>query len=620
MKLSTKKFFLLLASAFISLLCVTSFYKTGLGINFAIFNLLLLIILISIAVIFKRLNTSLIINSLLLFLLSIPFCLTTAAPVRVVLFLSWLYFLILTFYTLVQNNSTFEFFRYIAAPLEQVVMAFVSPFFPLVKKKYAKIPFSSTILRIVLGIVIAVPFLIVFVALLVSADLVFKEMVGDIFSTHFILDSTQITVWLVTCFWLTFGAFYYNTFKKEKFIPQEKASKKPNSFLFIESSTVLLLVETLFLVFNIIQITYLFGGENLIKSGDFTYSEYARKGFFELVLASVLALTLIAGLSKVKKVANKTQELIFKAIAVFGILELIPMTISAFYRLYMYESAYGYTRLRAYSHLFIVFLMIVFIWFLIKLLTRIKESIFLYGIELITIFALIFTGFLNIDSFISRLDIEKFEDYLSNETREKDVDLAYLHSLSDDAVPVLVEFFRDSKGELKEETAFYLKARYASMVFEDDRRDFREFNFRRNYAKSLLKENLEEIEEYSQRYENSVVQKYEENTQVEEDLYYYDEGDHCTSGVEFIYIDQEGYENYFSSIEVFKYENSRETVETDSSYNCLSLEKGKYFVAFKSYDLPWEDIEAVFVVDVEEYNDKIILISREGIYRAEYVD
>ncbi|HUM71224.1 MAG TPA: DUF4173 domain-containing protein, partial [Chloroflexota bacterium] len=66
---------------------------------------------------------------------------------------------------------------------------------------------------------------------------------------------------------------------------------------YIETITLLVAVNLLFLVFVVIQFTYLFGGVAYLQVDNFSYAEYARRGFFELLLVVILSASLILGLN-----------------------------------------------------------------------------------------------------------------------------------------------------------------------------------------------------------------------------------------------------------------------------------------------------------------------------------
>jgi hypothetical protein len=611
MKKALPKFIILLIAFILSSLSIILFYKSGLGINFPIFNLILTIVLIVVGFIFKRLNTSLILNSMLIFLISVPLSLTTAIPIRVVLFLTWLYFSFLTIQTIVQPNEKFEFWKYVTVPIEQFVMSFISPFLIIGKQKIRKLAPSTVFLRILLGTFIAIPILIVFILLLVSADLAFRNLLNNLFEISFLADVIKIVIWFVIAFWFSIGTLYYNLVKKQKYQIKEANKDKKSSRFFIESVTILVLTEVLFLAFNIIQIAYFFGGERMISSGDFTYSEYARKGFFELVAVSVLSLGLIALLFKIKKVSSNIQDMIIRIIGISGIMLLVPMTISAFYRLYMYESEYGFTRLRVYSHLFIIFLIILFAWFIVKFSTKIKEKIFLYGIELITIISLFIVGVINVDAVITQINIDK---YLNSESVKAEIDLAYLHTLSHDSVPTFIEFFNNSKGEIKQEAAFYLKAKYDMIKFETRKRDYREYNIRQEITLNLLEENIEEIKKYSQMYEEDITNEYKDSDRSISYLEF--NNSNCLGKEKIVYINKDAYQEYYNSIDIYKLDNSNYIIEEVNQYGCYNFEDGDYFIVIKGFnDFPWESARDVFLLELDkDIDDDLVLITRDNSY------
>jgi hypothetical protein len=602
MKNSVKKLLLVSSSAILSLISVIFFYKAGLGINFPLFTLFLSVVVISLGVLFKRINFSLCLNTFMLFLLSIPLFVTTAEPVRFVLVAVWIYLVTLIVQTLVIPNEKFKFWRYLTTPVEQVTMGFVSPFFAVFKRRNVKLPYMK-FLRVVLGVVIALPILAIFFALLVSADLAFREIITDFFSVDFIGDIVVITIWFAAAFWFGFGLFYYNIFKREKYQVKEVNSQEGKSRFFVEGITILSLVELLFLVFNVVQLTYLFGGEDMISGDAFTYSEYARKGFFELVVVSVFALILLAAIYKLVKASNQIKGLVMRLISISGILLLVPMTASAFYRLYMYEDAYGFTRLRTYSHLFIIFLIVVFVWFIIKFSSKLKESVFFYGIQIITLLSLFVVGVLNVDAFIAKQDIDKFGTYIEQDDgRVHDIDNAYITSLSYDAVPILVDYFKDSDEETKQEVAFYLKGMYDELLWRNEVNDIREFNLREFTAREVLKENREEIEKYSNAYESDIISG---SSSEKNDYHDYDYKG-CTKGMNVKYIDVSSYNQYYSNLSIYD-ENGKE-VEVENVGNCYELESGNYFILVEDYDL--FDRE-VFFVEIEAGDDILYLVSRE---------
>jgi hypothetical protein len=82
--------------------------------------------------------------------------------------------------------------------------------------------------------------------------------------------------------------------KDEKLVGEEKPVLPP--FLgFTEAAIVLGSVAVLFAAFVYIQFQYFFGGQANIHIDGYTYSEYARRGFGELITVAVFSLLLILG-------------------------------------------------------------------------------------------------------------------------------------------------------------------------------------------------------------------------------------------------------------------------------------------------------------------------------------
>ncbi|MGW2242965.1 DUF4153 domain-containing protein [Streptomyces hirsutus] len=109
----------------------------------------------------------------------------------------------------------------------------------------------------------------------------------------------------------------------------------------------LLLLCVLFAVFNAIQLAVLFGGYKAVldKTGQ-TYSEYARQGFWQLLIATLLTLLVIVfALRWAPRGGPGDRNLVRGVLGTLCALTLIVVA-SAVRRMDMYVEAYGLTRLR----------------------------------------------------------------------------------------------------------------------------------------------------------------------------------------------------------------------------------------------------------------------------------
>lgn len=223
----------------------------------------------------------------------------------------------------------------------------------------------------------------------------------------------------------------------------------------VEAVIVLAAIDLLFLAFVTIQATYLFGGEANIKVEGFTYAEYARRGFFELVAVSLLAMGVALGLLQVvRESAGRAQRVFQAALSVLVLLVLVILA-SAGQRLLLYEAAYGFTTLRLYSHVFMAVLAAVFAWLLMTIWWRPER--FAVGAFVAMIAFVAILDLLNPDAVIVRQNLARYQ-------ATRDLDTAYLFELSLDGVPALVAALPTLKGPAHAEARRVLEQQAARLT------------------------------------------------------------------------------------------------------------------------------------------------------------
>lgn len=288
-------------------------------------------------------------------------------------------------------------FRFIGQSTEPLSLALAPKEFR--NHKYA--------MRIVRGVLISLPVLFIFLALFVSADMIFEKYVTDILSFEF----TEEQVWrciLVLLVTIGLSGAYAYTLKSKK-----KVEKKKSGLTIIkevESYVLLTLVNILFALFVFIQIKYLFGGEAELFSQGFTYAKYARKGFFELLVVALLAFALLWNTEKVFSLRKEGSTRAFKFLSSVLAIQVMLIMASSFQRLLLYEHAYGFTTMRLYSHVFVVWLGVIYLLFLLKVFIDSKEEKFIFRAFISMIVFLVCMNLTNPDAFIARKNIERFQE------------------------------------------------------------------------------------------------------------------------------------------------------------------------------------------------------------------
>ena len=270
-----------------------------------------------------------------------------------------------------------------------------------------------TLARLLLrGVLLAVPLIVVFGALFMSADQVFSTIVTDIVRID--LDSlVSHMIGITVVAWLASG--YLGGFLTGTRIRVPGAGAAPGPSLgIVEVGTALALLDLLFLGFVIVQLRYLFGGSGLVEvTPGLTYAEYARQGFFQLVAATALVLPWLLAADWLLREETGRSRLIFAGLGATQLSLLLVIVASALERMRVYQAVYGLTELRFFVTAFLIWLTVVMLWFAATVLLG-KRGPFAFG-ALVSAFALV--GALHVVN----------------------PDAAYLSSLSSDAVPELLQ-------------------------------------------------------------------------------------------------------------------------------------------------------------------------------------
>lgn len=296
---------------------------------------------------------------------------------------------------------------------------------------------KSVFLPVLRGLLLALPVVVVFTLLLSSADMVFSQRVSALFDNFKIenLDVyvTQGIVALLIAY-MMIGLVKIAEVYGQRSPDHYNQNSAVRPFLgFTEGATVLAVVMVLFGLFVGIQFQYFFSGRLNISETGFTYAEYARKGFGELIWVAVFCLLLIQALRSVLKVETQRQRNILTGLISGLVLLTLVILVSAFQRLTLYESAYGFSRLRTYAHIFILWLGLLLAG-TVALEVFNRPRLFANAVLAAGVGLALTLNLINVDAFIVRQNLNGVEQGMA-------LDAQYLTSLSSDAVPKMVEAF-----------------------------------------------------------------------------------------------------------------------------------------------------------------------------------
>ncbi|MCB2210182.1 DUF4173 domain-containing protein [bacterium] len=348
------------------------------------------------------------------------------------------------------------------------------------------------------GLLIALPVLLILASLLASADPVFGNRLAGLLNWFDFDNLGEYIFRLVYIFiiaYLLLGAYFFGLVESAKSEPKTNPDERKSGLGLIESSVVLAAVNLLFLVFVVLQFTYLFGGTENISVEGFTYAEYARRGFFELLAVALISLGLYYLLSMVTPRTQKRQRWLFSALGLLLVAQVGVILASALTRLGLYEGAYGFTRLRTMTHFFIPWLALLLAAAAVLELTRNMSRMPLAVILFIFGFGLT-VNILNVDAFITRQNIARAEAMQTTDDRPS-LDMGYLVSLSADAVPPLVAAYTDpdTPDELRDALGGVLACRLADPA-QTQSMPWPAWHASRAHAASLMESQVDALSAY----------------------------------------------------------------------------------------------------------------------------
>lgn len=251
--------------------------------------------------------------------------------------------------------------------------------------------FTGTIALIVIG-------------LLCSADNEFAKIFSTIFKDINIFNVSELTgrIIIIIIAFFYFAGFFMNMLDKEnglkEFEKDEKTEKK-------ESYTIRMMITVLnlvYLVFCFTQIKVLFTEQNI------KYSEFARKGFFQLMIVSLINIAMILKANNKNLKETEKQEKYKKTMCIVMVIFTLIIIISAFARMTLYQQNYGYTRLRILVDYTLITEIILLIPTIIYILKNKIDLIKTYFVIIITMYCLV--NFINIDKIIMKNNFNRYKE------------------------------------------------------------------------------------------------------------------------------------------------------------------------------------------------------------------
>ena len=231
--------------------------------------------------------------------------------------------------------------------------------------------------KVVIGILISLPVVIVAGFLLMRADAAFEGMM-DLITKNVQIDTFYIFTRTITValLFIPCAGFFYGTGSRTSLTGEHDEDKVERDDVervrwkldFTVGLTACSLLGGLYIVYCVSQLSYFISAFSGILPSHFTYAEYARRGFFEMLPIACLNIGVIGVLNLLVKGKEERKKAIWiRNYSLFFMAFTVFIILTALSKMALYMGEYGLTIKRVYVT-----------WFLILCLT----SLVLIGISL----------------------------------------------------------------------------------------------------------------------------------------------------------------------------------------------------------------------------------------------
>lgn len=275
------------------------------------------------------------------------------------------------------------------------------------------------------GLLLAVPIVMVLGALLASADGVFASFfdvptpsVENPF-LHLALIGTGASVVAGLVHW-----------SRDPIDPSDATGRPLGP---VETLIVLAGLTVLYALFAVAQLLAAAGGDDRVReSTGLTYAEYARTGFFQLLWAAAITIVVLLGIRALARPGTARQQVATRIVSAATCALTLVVVGSAITRLGLYRDAYGLTMLRLACTTFAWLLGVAFLLLGARMLQANGRDWLPASYLAVAVVAL---GWWN----VSNPEAVVVETNLDRATVTGKLDVDYLDTMSDDAIPAVLD-------------------------------------------------------------------------------------------------------------------------------------------------------------------------------------
>ena len=342
---------------------------------------------------------------------------------------------------------------------------------------------------VLIGILCAIPVLLMVIPLLMGADGAFEGLM-DKLSVDFGKEVPATLIFGFSLFVLFFGQHFGAHSREHEEQQSGNMRRGVDTAFLVTFFSVIALVYVLYLVS---QLAYFFSAFSGLLPKDFTVAEYARRGFFEMFAVCVINLGLLFfALLGAKKKENGKEPVMIRVLAVFLCLFSLVLIVTAMSKMNLYIQSFGMTYLRILTSVFMIFLCVVFctmcLWIFVRKIPYMQVVVITATVLVLVL------SFADPARVVADYNVKAYQT-----GKLESIDMAELGMLASDAVvPYAWELTEDPTDEVSRRAwgiLYYHGLNYGFFENGGDEYsyDWRAFNVTSYRAYRLILEHREEI-------------------------------------------------------------------------------------------------------------------------------
>ncbi len=297
-----------------------------------------------------------------------------------------------------------------------------------------------------LGLLCALPALLVVVPLLVSADAAFEGLLRHTLLDNFgeLFGSLALGLGLFCLLFSRWFSLRYDLVSAKPLQQKERRGLDP-----LAVNAFLATIGSVYILYLVSQLAYFFSAFSGILPAEYTVAQYARRGFFEMCVLCTINLGFVAGSLALSRQRDGKTPLSTRLLSLFILVFSLGLVAVSISKMVLYIDSFGMTRLRLFTSAFMVMLGLVLVFVIIRLFAT-RFSYMQAIVATVAILGLT-VAYVDVDTVVAKYNVTAYQS-----GQLETIDVYTLGQLSDGAIPYLVDLLDAEDPNVSQAAAYQL--------------------------------------------------------------------------------------------------------------------------------------------------------------------